>query len=111
MDFSKKETALLDRAKELIVNSFPKFHWRLDKIDLDKCKTIDESMDNALSTKDITLEGIHFLRERLKSAVGEALNDTTRFLCSKIEESVGLKEESVVEKYKERIAGLNIVNE
>ncbi len=112
MDLSKKEMSLLAKAidepehfKELIVNSFPKFDWKLTEIDSDKCEAFDGFMDvirneqgnKDLSTKAIMLKGTEFLRQRVEEVIKKVLKETTDLLCLKIDESLGFTKNKDVE--------------
>ncbi len=113
MEFSRKEISLLAKAienpehfKELIINNFPKFDWKLTEIDGNKCEAIDEFMDivragkgnKDLITKAIMLEGINLFRQRIQQAVEPILKEVTDLLCSKIDESLGFSKDSTVAK-------------
>lgn len=104
MDFSKKEISLLAKAidepehfKELIVNNFSKFDWKLTEIDSNKCEAFDEFMsivrnelgNKDLSTRAIMLEATEFFRRRIEEVAKEVLKETTDLLCLKIDESLG----------------------
>ncbi len=109
MDFNEKEMELLAEAmdnpealKQLVIDNFPKFHWRVQAIDVDKCDAIDKFMGNGLSTKTIMRDAIFFLRERIQQVIGDVLKETTGFLCTRIDESVGIKKD-VVGEYKKTI--------
>jgi len=77
MDFKKGEIELLGKVNEdticlkrLIVDNFPKFRWRLEEIDTDKCGVIDTFVDGKLHTKSIMEEGVIFLTERIRDVIG-----------------------------------------
>ncbi|HEC64614.1 hypothetical protein LCGC14_2575020 [marine sediment metagenome] len=112
MNFSKEEISLLAKAieepehfKELIINNFSKFDWKLTEIDSDKCEAFDEFMgivrnelgNKDLSTRAIMLEGVEFFKHRIEKITKEVLKETADLICSKIDESLGFTKKNDVE--------------
>ena len=112
MNFSKEEISLLAKAienpehfKELIINNFSKFDWKLTEIDSNKCEAFNEFMgivrnelgNKDLSAKAIMLEGVEFFKQRIEEVAKEILKETADLMCSKIDESLGFTKKDDVE--------------